>query len=62
MVMSTRALVNEDLLNTIVRIAKEKNGQIYIPSNAIGGLGELKASSTTSIEELVSTFTKNPKS
>ncbi|MEM1645615.1 MAG: aspartate dehydrogenase [Ignisphaera sp.] len=60
-VMSTGALLNEDLLKNIIRVAREKNVKIYIPSGAIGGLDALKASSIIGIEELVLTTTKNPK-
>ncbi|MEE8167857.1 MAG: aspartate dehydrogenase [Candidatus Hydrothermarchaeales archaeon] len=62
MVLSVGALVADDLLKEIKKIAREKAVKVYIPSGAIGGLDALKSASIADIYEVSLTTTKPPRS
>lgn len=61
-IISTRALLDEELRRSIVEAARRGGSRVYVPSGAIGGLDSLKAASTIGIDELTLTTVKEPKS
>ncbi len=61
MVMSVGALMDEKLLENLVRAARKNDCKIYVPSGAIAGIDGLKSSSIASIDRVVLSTTKNPK-
>ena len=62
MVMSTGALIDDELFREISRIAKERGRKVYVPSGAIVGLDNIKAAAVRPIEEVVLTTRKPPQS
>jgi aspartate dehydrogenase len=62
MVLSVGAFMDSELLEQLVRAAKDKNSRIYIPSGAIAGIDGLKSASIASINKVVLSTTKNPES
>jgi aspartate dehydrogenase len=62
MVMSTGALIDEELFKEITRIAKEKGRKVYVPSGAIVGLDNIKAAAVGPVEEVTLITRKPPKS
>ena len=61
-VMSVGALVDEEFLNRLISIAKEKNVYIYVPSGAIAGIDGVKAASLDNLKSVELTTYKPPKS
>lgn len=61
LVLSTGALLDEDLHKSILEVAKKRNVKIYVPSGAMGGLDALKAASILGIDELTLITVKDPK-
>jgi len=62
MVMSTGALIDEDLFRKISRIAKKQGRKVYVPSGAIVGLDNIKAAVVRPIEEVILVTRKPPQS
>ncbi len=62
MIMSTGALLDDDLFKEISRIAKEKGKKVYLPSGAIVGLDNIKAAAVRSVEEVTLVTRKPPRS
>ncbi|KYH42786.1 MAG: L-aspartate dehydrogenase [Candidatus Bathyarchaeota archaeon B63] len=62
MVLSTGALLDDDLLKEISRIAEEKGRKVYIPSGAIVGLDNVKAAAVGPVEEVTLITRKPPES
>lgn len=61
MLMSVGALMDEDLLDSMKKAARENNVKIYIPSGAVGGLDALKAASIGKVDEVKLITTKHPR-
>lgn len=61
MIMSVGALVDSQLLDSLVRMAVRANRRIYVPSGAIAGLDAVKAASAAMITEVTLTSKKAPK-
>ena len=62
MVMSTGALIDDELFREISRIAKEQGRKVYVPSGAIVGLDNIKAAAVRPIEEVTLITRKPPRS
>lgn len=62
MVMSTGALLDDELLKHIMDCAKRANTKIYVPSGAIVGLDNLKSATIGKIYEVILTTRKPAKS
>jgi len=62
MVMSTGALIEDEIFREILRIAEEQGRKVYVPSGAIVGLDNIKAAAVKSIEEVTLTTRKPPQS
>jgi len=62
MVMSTGALIDDELFREISRIAKEQRRKVYVPSGAIVGLDNIKAAAVRPIEEVTLITRKPPQS
>jgi len=60
MVMSTGALLDDDLLTRIMKTAKESGRKIYVPSGAIVGLDNIKSAAIGYIKEVTLTTRKPP--
>ena len=61
MVMSVGALMDEKLLEDLVRAARKNNCKIYVPSGAIAGIDCLRSAKAASIERVEISTTKKPK-
>ena len=62
MVMSTGALLDEELLNHILKLAEEEGRKIYLPSGAIVGLDNVKSAAVGKVYEVTLTTIKPLKS
>lgn len=62
MVMSTGALLDENLLEQISKLARLKKKKVYLPSGAIVGLDNIKSAAMGEIYEITLTTKKPPKS
>jgi aspartate dehydrogenase len=62
MVMSTGALIDEELFQKILRTAKMKGRKVYVPSGAIVGLDNIKAAAVRPVDEVTLVTRKPPKS
>ncbi len=62
MVLSVGAFMDTKLLNDFIRVAKDKNSKIYIPSGAIAGIDGLKSASVATINKVMLSTTKSPES
>lgn len=62
MVMSVGALVDKQLLDSLLSIAREKGVRIYVPSGAIIGLDGIKAAMVGRLTGVTLTTKKPPKS
>ena len=62
MIMSTGALIDDELRNKISAIAQKMGRKVYIPSGAIVGLDNIKSAALEEIEEVTLTTRKPPKS
>ena len=62
MVMSTGALVDNDLFEQVLDVAKERKRKVYIPSGAIVGLDNVKSAAMGGIYEATLTTRKPPSS
>jgi len=62
MVMSTGALLDDELLKRMLSSAKRKGGKIYVPSGAIVGLDNVKSAAMGEIYEVTLTTKKPPSS
>ncbi len=62
MVMSVGALLDEDALQRIRRVAEDKGCRVFIPSGAIGGIDAVKAAKLGGLHRVVLTTRKNPES
>lgn len=60
MVMSTGALLDENLLSQIIEAAKRTGRKVYVPSGAIVGIDNIKSAALGDIEEVVLTTRKPP--
>lgn len=60
-VLSSGALLDEDLRRRLLEVSRISGAKIYVPSGAVGGLDALKAASLIGIDELVLTTRKHPK-
>jgi len=61
MVMSVGALMDQKLLEDLVRAARKNDCKIYVPSGAIAGIDGLKSAKIASINRVGISTTKNPK-
>ena len=61
-VMSIGAFMDNDFYNEILKIAKEHNAKIHLPSGAIVGLDGIKAVSNFGLKEINLVTRKSPKS
>lgn len=61
MIMSVGALVDSELLRSLVDAALRADRRIYVPSGAIAGLDAVKAARAASIAEVTLTSRKAPK-
>jgi len=59
MIMSTGALIDDELFREISKVAEKTGRKVYIPSGAIVGLDNIKAAAVRPIEE-VTLITKKP--
>jgi len=62
MIMSTGALLDEQLLKKIRKAADAHGRYIHVPSGAIGGLDVIKAAKLGGLKKVVLTTRKNPES
>jgi aspartate dehydrogenase len=62
MILSTGALLEEDLFRQISRLAKSKAGKVYVPSGAIVGLDNIKSAAIGHIDDVTLTTRKPPPS
>jgi len=62
MIMSTGALLDDDLLQQMSDLAKDKGRRVYVPSGAIVGLDNVKSAAIGRIEEVTLTTRKPPPS
>ena len=62
MVMSTGALLDDELFREISRIAEKRRRKVYVPSGAIVGLDNIKAAAVRPIEEVTLITRKPPRS
>jgi len=62
MIMSTGALLDDDLFKEISKIAKEKGKKVYLPSGAIVGLDNIKAAAVRFVDEVMLVTRKPPRS
>lgn len=62
MVMSTGALLDEELLKQIQNSAKRKGRKVYVPSGAIVGLDNVKSAAVGRVYEVTLTTRKPPSS
>jgi aspartate dehydrogenase len=62
MVLSTGALIDDDLFRQISKLAKSKERKVYVPSGAIVGLDNIKSAAIGRIEEVTLTTRKPPPS
>ena len=62
MVMSTGALLDENLLRKIIGLARRYKRKVYVPSGAIVGLDNIKSAALEKIESITLTTTKPPTS
>ncbi len=60
MIMSTGALLDEDLLQQMSNLARDKGRKVYVPSGAIVGLDNVKSAAIGRIEEVTLTTRKPP--
>jgi len=61
MVMSVGALMDEKLLDDLVRAARKYDCKIYVPSGAIAGIDGLRSAKVASIDRVEISTTKKPK-
>ena len=59
-VLSTGALVNEDLFSEITEQARSKGRKVYLPSGAVVGLDNIKSAALGRIDEVTLTTRKPP--
>lgn len=62
MIMSTGALLDDSLRDSLQKAAEKRNVKLFLPSGAIGGLDALKSASMAGVKEVVLRTIKNPKS
>ena len=62
MVMSTGALLDEELFREVSNAAKRSGGKVYVPSGAIVGLDNVKAAAVRHIDEILLITRKPPRS
>jgi aspartate dehydrogenase len=62
LVLSVGALLDDELRESMLVVARKTGCRIIVPSGAIGGLDLLKSASVGDIQEVVLTTTKNPAS
>ena len=60
MIMSTGALLDDELCGSLLEIAGKRGVKIFLPSGAIGALDALKSASMAGVQEVVLKTTKNP--
>ncbi len=60
MAMSIGALLDQSLLDRLIKITKEYNTRLYIPSGAIAGIDAIKSVKAL-VDEVMITTTKHPK-
>lgn len=60
-VLSSGALLDENLFRRIIEAARGSGAKVYVPSGAIGGLDALKAASLIGVEDVVLTTRKHPR-
>ena len=58
MIMSVGAFTDTTFYTNLMKLAKEKNVKIYIPSGAIAGIDALKAASLSDIKQVILTTSK----
>ncbi len=61
-ILSTGALLDEDLFRQISRLAKSKARKVYVPSGAIVGLDNIKSAAIGDIDDVTLTTRKPPPS
>jgi len=61
-IMSIGALFDDDFREKIIKIAKERNRKIYLPSGAVAGIDGIKAASIGGIDEVTLVTTKSSQS
>lgn len=61
MILSEGALVDSDLLDRLLSLAREHNCRIYLPSGAVAGIDGIKSASVAGIDSVTLTTTKPPK-
>ncbi|MFC1752281.1 aspartate dehydrogenase [Thermoproteota archaeon] len=62
MIMSAGALLNEEFLKKITKLAEEYGSYVHVPSGAIGGLDVIKAAKINGLKKVILTTRKNPES
>ena len=62
MVMSTGALLDEELFMEVSNVARQRGRKVYVPSGAIVGLDNVKAAAVRSIDEVMLITRKPPRS
>lgn len=62
MIMSAGALLNEEFLKKITKLAEEYGSYVNVPSGAIGGLDVIKAAKIDGLKKVILTTRKNPES
>lgn len=60
-VMSVGALMDEKLLEDLIRAARKNDCKIYVPSGAIAGIDGLRSAKVASIDRVEISTTKKPK-
>ena len=61
MIMSVGALVDGQLLDNLVNLARKHNCKIYLPSGAVAGIDGIKSATSAPIHSVTLTTTKPPR-